>query len=132
MKDTELAEKHLTHNLHYAEHDHVLNRIKRNHLNNGPDDRVKVIFVPSYLDGNDGVFNLPYYDLLIGLDMTIFPSYYEPWGYTPLESLAFRIPTITTTLTGFGRWVNNEFKKKVKGITVIPRDDFNDRRLSWP
>jgi len=122
----ELSQHHLTHNLHYEEHDQILNRIKSNGLNNSPDDRVKVIFVPSYLNGDDGIFNLAYYDILIGLDLTIFPSYYEPWGYTPLESLAFRVPTVTTSLTGFGLWVNNEYKKEVPGITVIPRDDFND------
>jgi len=122
----DLNEKHLTHYLHYAEHDPILNRIHNNGLNNGKDDKVKVVFVPSYLNGNDGVFNLAYYDVLIGLDLTIFPSYYEPWGYTPLESLAFSIPTVTTSLTGFGLWVNNEYKQGIKGITVIPRDDFND------
>jgi len=125
-KTVKLKEKHLTHNLHYAEHDLILNRIRANGLNNGKDDHVKVIFVPSYLNGSDGVFDLAYYDALIGLDQTIFPSYYEPWGYTPLESLAFSIPTVTTTLTGFGLWVDNEYKKEVKGITVIPRDDYND------
>jgi phosphorylase/glycogen(starch) synthase len=122
-----LKENHLTHNLHYAENDQILNRIRDNGLSNGKDDPVKVIFVPSYLNGNDGVFNLFYYDLLIGLDLTIFPSYYEPWGYTPLESLAFSVPTVTTSLTGFGLWVNNEFKKESAGITVIPRDDYNDQ-----
>ncbi len=121
--------EHLTHNLHYAEHDMILNRIRSNGLNNSADDRVKVIFVPSYLNGNDGVFDLTYYDVLIGLDQTIFPSYYEPWGYTPLESLAFSIPTVTTTLTGFGLWVKNEYKKEVEGISVIPRDDFNDEEV---
>ncbi len=125
----ELTEKHLTHNLHYAEHDLILNRIRSNGLGNGKDDRVKVVFVPSYLNGNDGVFNLAYYDVLIGLDLTIFPSYYEPWGYTPLESLAFSIPTVTTTLTGFGIWVNNEYKEEVKGIKVIHRDDYNDSEV---
>ena len=119
-------EKHLTHNLHYAENDQILNRIQQNGLHNTKNDPVKVIFVPSYLNGNDGIFNLAYYDLLIGLDLTIFPSYYEPWGYTPLESLAFSVPTVTTSLTGFGLWVNNEYKKEVTGITVIPRDDYND------
>jgi glycogen phosphorylase/synthase len=122
-------ERHLTHNLHYEEHDQILNRIKSNGLNNSADDKVKVIFVPSYLNGDDGIFNLSYYDVLIGLDLTIFPSYYEPWGYTPLESLAFSVPTVTTTLTGFGLWVNNEYKKEVPGITVIPRDDFNDNEV---
>jgi glycogen phosphorylase/synthase len=121
--------QHLTHNLHYEEHDQILNRIKGNGLNNSADDKVKVIFVPSYLNGDDGIFNLSYYDILIGLDLTVFPSYYEPWGYTPLESLAFSVPTITTTLTGFGLWVNNAYEKEVPGITVIPRDDFNDKNV---
>jgi phosphorylase/glycogen(starch) synthase len=126
---SELSEKYLTHNLHYAEHDLILNRIKQNGLNNRKEDRVKVIFAPSYLNGNDGIFNLAYYDLLIGFNLTVFPSYYEPWGYTPMESLAFSIPTVTTSLTGFGLWVQGEYKKEVDGITVIPRDDFNDREV---
>ena len=98
-------------------------------LNNTTEDKVKVIFVPSYLNGDDGIFNLAYYNVLIGLDLTVFPSYYEPWGYTPLESLAFSVPTVTTTLTGFGLWVNNKYKKEVPGISVIPRDDFNDQQV---
>jgi phosphorylase/glycogen(starch) synthase len=125
----EISGRHLTHNLHYEEHDLILNRINSNGLHNSPDEKVKVIFVPSYLNGDDGIFNLPYYDLLIGLDLTVFASYYEPWGYTPLESLAFRVPTVTTSLTGFGLWVINEYKKEVPGITVIPRDDFNDGQV---
>ena len=52
---------------------------------------------------------MPYYDLLVGMDLTAFPSYYEPWGYTPLESLAFKVPTITTTLAGFGLWVKEHY-----------------------
>lgn len=123
------AHRHLTHNLHYEENDQILNRIKANGLNNTAEDKVKVIFVPSYLNGDDGIFNLPYYDILIGLDLTLFPSYYEPWGYTPMESLAFRVPTVTTSLTGFGLWVNNKYKKEIPGITVVPRDDFNDGKV---
>ncbi len=125
----QLANRHLTHNLHYEEHDQILNKIISNGLNNTAEDKVKVIFVPSYLNGDDGIFNLAYYDVLIGLDLTVFPSYYEPWGYTPLESLAFSVPTLTTSLTGFGLWVNNEYKKEVPGISVIPRDDFNDQQV---
>ena len=123
------AHRHLTHNLHYEENDLIMNRIKANGLNNTAEDKVKVIFVPSYLNGDDGIFNLPYYDILIGLDLTLFPSYYEPWGYTPMESLAFRVPTVTTSLTGFGLWVNNKYKKEMPGITVVPRDDFNDGKV---
>ena len=129
-KDIEITHRHLTHNLHYAENDLILNRIQANGLNNSAKDKVKVIFVPSYLNGDDGIFNLKYYDILIGLDLTVFASYYEPWGYTPLESLAFSVPTVTTSLTGFGLWVTNEYKKEAPGITVIPRDDFNDQQVA--
>lgn len=120
----------LTHYLHYHEHDPILKQIKKCGLNNGTNDPVKIIFVPSYLNGDDGIFNLSYYNALIGFDLTVFPSYYEPWGYTPLESLAFSIPTITTTLTGFGLWVNSNPITAGNGITVIPRDDFNDDEVA--
>ena len=63
---------------------------------------LKVIFVPSYLQGNDGVINLSYYDVLPGLDLTVFPSYYEPWGYTPIKNIAYYVPTITTSLSEYG------------------------------
>ena len=87
---------------------------------------VHVIFVPTYLNGNDGVLNLPYYDLLIGLDLTVFPSYYEPWGYTPLESMAFHVPTITTSLSGYGVWCEEQDCTTIdKGVAVIYRNDSN-------
>ncbi|MBU0765374.1 MAG: alpha-glucan family phosphorylase [Bacteroidetes bacterium] len=116
----------LTHNLHDAEYDPILKRLKGYGLSNSPDSKVKVIFVPSYLNGSDGIFDMSYYDILIGMDLTVFPSYYEPWGYTPLESLAFHIPTITTTLAGFGAWVKNSFNRPQEGIEVIRRSDTND------
>jgi len=98
-------------------------------LNNSTNCKVKIIFVPSYLNGVDGIFNMPYYDLLIGMDITIFPSYYEPWGYTPLESLSFHIPTITTSLAGFGLWVKSFFSDFKNGISVIERNDYNDSEV---
>ena len=51
--------------------------------------------------------NKEYYDILLGQDLSVYASYYEPWGYTQLESVAFHVPTITTDLAGFGRWVNS-------------------------
>ncbi len=120
-----IDDKHLTHNLHEAEHDPILNRIKYNNLLNRPEDKVKIIFVPSYLNGDDGIFNMPYYDLLIGLDLSVFVSYYEPWGYTPLESVAFGVPTITTTLAGFGKWMESVLDKDDDSVVVINRDDYN-------
>jgi glycosyltransferase involved in cell wall biosynthesis len=98
------------------------------HLNftNQDDSNVKIIFVPSYLNGNDGIFDKSYYDLLIGLDLTVFPSYYEPWGYTPLESIAFHIPTITTNLAGFGIWAKEEKPEDdLSGVKVLERTDEN-------
>jgi len=114
-----------SHYLMNPEYDNVTRRLNDLNLNNATGDKVKVYFIPSYLNGNDGVFNMPYYDLLAGLDLTLFPSYYEPWGYTPLESLAFRVPTLTTTLAGFGLWVRTYYGKKHPGITVLDRSDSN-------
>lgn len=85
--------------------------------------KVSVVFVPYYLDGQDPMFGMKYYDLLLGLDVTVFPSYYEPWGYTPLESCAFHVPTITTSLTGFGAWAAKQ--KDQYGVVVIDRTDSN-------
>ena len=89
--------------------------------------RVKVLFVPTYLNGEDGIFNMPYYDLLSGIDLTIFASYYEPWGYTPLESVAFGVPTLTTTLAGFGMWVAKQASHN--GVDIVRRDDYNEREV---
>ncbi len=122
-------EKYLTHCLHYPSSDPVLNSLSQNGFTNSRESRVKIIFVPSYLNGNDGIFNMSYYDLLIGFDLTIFPSYYEPWGYTPLESLMFSIPTVSTTLSGFGLWVKEYFKEPGNGMAVIKRTDDNEAEV---
>ena len=113
----------ITHHLHEPGNDAILNAIRWYGFPNRQEDKVKIIYIPSYLNGTDGIFNKTYYDLLIGLDLTIFPSYYEPWGYTPLESIAFSIPTITTNLSGFGQWAleNNESHSK----WVLNRTDDN-------
>ena len=114
-----------SHYLQNAEFDTITRRFRETGLVNSIGDKVKVYFVPSYLNGNDGVFNMPYYDLLCGLDLALFPSYYEPWGYTPLEALAFRVPTLTTSLAGFGLWVRDHYGKDHPGITVLDRNDSN-------
>lgn len=117
----------VTHWLNLMEQDKVLNYITHAGFTNSAADKLKIIFVPCYLDGHDGILDKPYYDLLIGMDATVYPSYYEPWGYTPLESIAFGIPTIITNLAGFGLWA----KKHVtgnninEGVAVVNRDDFN-------
>ena len=107
--------------------DKVLNYISHAGFTNQASEKLKIIFVPCYLDGRDGIFNKPYYDLLIGMDVTVYPSYYEPWGYTPLESVAFGIPTVTTNLAGFGLWAEKSVSGKniSEGVAVIERTDFN-------
>lgn len=123
-----LTEPITTHWLNNPDHDPIINRIRAIGFNK-PDDsgHLTVIYVPCYLNGNDGIFNKSYYDLLIGMDATVFPSYYEPWGYTPLESIAFGVPTVTTTLSGFGQWILSSFRNDFTecGVTVVPRDDSN-------
>lgn len=117
----------ITHWLNNAGNDPVLSRIHGINFTNDKNSRVDVIYVPCYLNGNDGIFNMEYYDLLIGMDATVFPSYYEPWGYTPLESVAFGVPTVTTSLSGFGQWIlsttDNLFYSC--GVTVVGRGDYN-------
>ena len=119
----------ITHVLYNPDQDRVLSQMDWLDMHNREDDHVKVVFVPCYLDGKDGIFNMNYYDLLIGNDICVYPSYYEPWGYTPLESIAFHIPCITTDLAGFGRWVNDVMPQKAEGkmapVTVLHRTDNN-------
>lgn len=88
---------------------------------------VRVIYVPCYLNGSDGIFNKTYYQLLPGADATVFASYYEPWGYTPLESIAFGVPTVTTCLSGFGQWTveSGETGFEISGVEVVRRTDSN-------
>ena len=114
--------RHSTHYLENQAWDQVATAITEYGLD-AVDSNVKVIFVPTYLNQNDGIFNKNYYELLVGMDLTVFASYYEPWGYTPLESIAFSVPTITTTLAGFGVWAAG--LENHEGITVIERNDTN-------
>lgn len=120
-----LSNPFLTHGLNDLGYDPIINKIQDIHLNNEASEKVKLIFVPSYLNGNDGIFNISYYDLLIGMDITVFPSYYEPWGYTPQESIAFGIPTVTTSLAGFGIWASQFSKSVFDGVEVLDRNDNN-------
>lgn len=117
----------ITHNLYNEGDDAIYRRINSLGIHNEPHDMLKVIDVPCYLDGNDGIINMSYYDVLPGFDLTVFPSYYEPWGYTPLESIAFGVPTVTTTLAGFGKWVLDNYGEDpfVSGVKVINRTDSN-------
>lgn len=124
---TPLPNPFVTHSLYNESTDNVLGQIRARGFENKAEDNVKIVFIPVYLTGADGIYNKSYYDLLIGLDMTVFPSYYEPWGYTPMESVAFRVPTVTTDKAGFGIWCRSQIKTKNmdEGVCVVHRDDDN-------
>lgn len=125
---TPLEVPELTHWLNDMSHDNVLGMLKYLDMHNRPEDKVKLIFLPCYLTGDDGIINLSYYDVVLGNDLCIYPSYYEPWGYTPLEAIAFKVPCVTTDLAGFGLWVNSEIGHPGEiedGVKVIHRTDYN-------
>ena len=126
--DTPLDVPMITHWLHNMSHDNVLGMLKFLDMQNRKDDNVKLIFLPCYLDGNDGIINISYYDIVLGNDLCVYPSYYEPWGYTPLEAVAFKVPCITTDLAGFGLWANSEkgaYCEIEDGVKVVHRTDYN-------
>ncbi len=118
----------ITHDLWNLDEDRIVRQMWQLGLNNLPTDKVKVILVPCYLEGKDGIFDMPYYHLLAANDLALYPSYYEPWGYTPLESCAFHTPCVTTDLSGFGQWVNEVLGHEgalSDGVKVIHRTDGN-------
>lgn len=126
--NTPLQYPMLTHWLNNIGDDRILAMMNSLGMNNQMDDHVKVMFVPCYLTGDDGVFNMTYYDLIIGNDLCVYPSYYEPWGYTPLEAIAFKVPCLTTDLAGFGIWANEVkggYSELTDGVKVIHRTDNN-------
>ena len=126
--DTPLEVPEITHWLHNMSHDNVLGMLKYFNMHNNKEDKVKLIFLPCYLTGDDGIINKSYYDVVLGNDLCIYPSYYEPWGYTPLEAVAFKVPCITTDLAGFGLWANSEkgsYSEIEDGVKVIKRTDYN-------
>ena len=126
--DTPLEVPAVTHWLKNMSHDNVLGMLKYLDMQNRKDDKVKLIFLPCYLTGDDGIVNKTYYDVVLGNDLCIYPSYYEPWGYTPLEAVAFKVPCITTDLAGFGLWANSEkggYCEISDGVKVIRRTDYN-------
>lgn len=126
--DTALFLPLVTHELHNMDADRVLNMARHLGIANAPTDKVKLIFIPCYLNGDDGIVNMSYYDVVLGNDLCVYPSYYEPWGYTPLESIAFKVPCITTDLAGFGLWANQlkgKFCEITDGVKVIHRTDNN-------
>ncbi len=119
----------LTHDL-YGEGDIILESIISANLKNEEQDRVKIVYYPIYLSGADGLLNLTYYEAMQGSHLGVFPSYYEPWGYTPLEAGALGVSSVTTDLAGFGRYFSESCRECVErdmpGIFVLKRLNRSD------
>ena len=126
--ETPLDTPVITHWLNEQQNDRALGMMNWLGMHNAKGEKVKLIFIPCYLTGDDGIVNLSYFDVILGNDLCVYPSYYEPWGYTPLEAVAFKVPCITTDLAGFGLWAHNEVGGHItldKGVEVIHRTDYN-------
>ncbi|MFQ3275203.1 MAG: glycogen(starch) synthase [Candidatus Nanohaloarchaea archaeon] len=108
-------------------HDEILERLYENGLENKEDDRVKVVFYPTYLSRGDKLLSMDYNDAIVASSAGVFPSYYEPWGYTPVETAANGALSITTDMAGFGKFLyDNTEKENRKGIRVLDRKDVPD------
>ncbi len=111
-----------THLLYDEDRDLIMNALRAADLQNKEDDVVKVVFYPIYLSGADGLLDTSYYESMQGSHLGVFPSYYEPWGYTPLEAAALGVSSLTTDLAGFGQYICKECSQgKYPGIFVLPR-----------
>ena len=102
--------------------DPVMNAFRRCQLFNDRSDRVKVIFHPEFLTSTNPLFGLDYQEFVRGCHMGIFPSYYEPWGYTPAECTVMGIPSVTTNLSGFGCFMQEQISDPQSyGIYIVDR-----------
>ncbi|MDR2512183.1 MAG: alpha-glucan family phosphorylase [Bacteroidales bacterium] len=113
-----------THYLKDENNNLIINRLRANNLNNDKEQNVKVVYIPTFVGNTDGVFNQIYSDFLQGLDATVLPVYYEPWGYSSMLSLYVKVPTLTTTLSGLGEWVKKQNKPNI-ALEIVDRWDNN-------
>ncbi len=113
-----------THNMIYDDKDDILNFIRMSGLFNKKEDKVKIIYHPDFITQTNPLFRLDYSQFVRGCHLGVFPSYYEPWGYTPLECIASGIPAITSDLAGFGDFVKKNISDyQQNGIYVVRRRD---------
>ncbi len=111
--------------------DIILRTLKEEGLGNKEEDRVKIVFYPAYLTGDDGLLNLDYYETIMASHLGVFASFYEPWGYTPLESAALGVCSVTSDLSGFGQYFKNTQKdRKSPGVYILERFGKNDEEAS--
>jgi glycogen(starch) synthase len=114
----------VTHDLYDDAGDPVLTHIRHRGLFNSADDPVKMVFHPEFMTATSPLLHLDYDQFVRGCHMGIFPSYYEPWGYTPMEAVALGVPAVTSDLSGFGAYVERHLPEAVNnGIFVSHRRD---------
>ena len=114
----------VTHNLEDDATDEILNFLRTADLINHESDRVKMVYHPDFINYTNPLFSMDYGQFVRGCHLGVFPSYYEPWGYTPLECIASGVPTVTSDLAGFGDYVNEHVPDHDKrGIYIIRRNE---------
>jgi len=119
----------VTHRLANEEHDEILHFLASKNLQNAPDDPVKFVYHPDFITSSNPLFGMEYYQFVRGCHLGVFPSYYEPWGYTPLECMASGLPSITSDLSGFGDYVLRQIPNHDDlGLHVVER---GKRTFDW-
>ena len=119
----------VTHRLVNEEHDDIVRFITRRKLLNRPEDKVKIIYHPDFINSTNPLFGLDYSQFVRGCHLGIFPSYYEPWGYTPLECMASGVPAVTSDLSGFGDYLMKHMPDhEMGGMFVVER---GKRTFDW-
>lgn len=119
----------VTHSLVGEDHDEILNFLVKRNLLNHKDDKVKIVYHPDFITSTNPLFGMDYLQFVRGCNLGVFPSYYEPWGYTPLECMACGIPSVTSDLSGFGDYLSHHFPDHEKnGMFVVER---GKRTFDW-
>lgn len=124
----------VTHNLVHEEQDEIIRFLKEKNLLNHVEDKVKIVYHPDFITTSSPLFAMDYNQFVRGCNLGIFPSYYEPWGYTPLECMASGVPAVTSDLSGFGDYLLHHFPQHEEyGLNVIERGkrtfDFSANQL---
>ncbi len=118
-----------THKLKDEENDEILQFVNARKMLNSPEDPVKIVYHPDFINSSNPLFGMDYNHFVRGCHLGVFPSYYEPWGYTPLECMASGVPSITSDLSGFGDYLlHNLPDHEQYGLHVIER---GKRTFEW-
>jgi glycogen synthase len=119
----------VTHRLVNEEQDEIIQFLLRRNLLNREEDKVKIVYHPDFINSTSPLFGMDYGQFVRGCHLGIFPSYYEPWGYTPLECMASGVPAVTSDLSGFGDYLLRNMPDHEKGgMFVVER---GKRTFDW-